>query len=75
MARAASARVVVTIDDEHLTSIAKVAAELTSAGLVVEHVMAMAGVIAGEAPLDKLATLRAIPGVQAVEPDEEMRAI
>ena len=68
-------RVVVTIDDEHVSAIESVAEELRAAGLQVSNVLPVGGIISGEVPQEKLDTLRKIGGVLDIEPDEEMRAI
>jgi len=67
--------VVVTVDDAHLPGIRKVAAALRRAGLSVRQVLPVAGIITGSAADRRLPALRAVPGVAAVEPDQEMKAI
>ncbi|WP_337176820.1 hypothetical protein [Paludisphaera sp.] len=67
--------VVVTIADSHLTRIKSVADELRDAGLEVRQVLSTSGIISGKAAPTARHALEAVPGVIAVEPDEEMRAI
>lgn len=62
--------IIVTVDDERMATIAKVADDLRAAGMNVVDVMKNIGIIAGSA--DDLTPLRAVEGVLAVEQDKEM---
>ncbi len=68
-------RIIVTVDDQHLTRIQMVVTELQSAGMKIEQVMSTVGIISGEVSLSRLSILQTIPGVLNVEPDEPMTAI
>ena len=63
--------VIVTVTDEMLPSIQRVADDLASRGLRVDRVMPMTGVISGSLSAD-LSELRGIEGVMSVE--EELTA-
>ena len=68
-------RVVVTVDDAYLPTIQALATALEGAGLRVTNVLATVGIITGEVSRLKIHSLEALPGVAAVELDQEMRAI
>ena len=63
--------VIVTVSDEMLPSIQRVADDLAQRGLKVDRVMPMTGVISGSLSAD-VAELRGIEGVLSV--DEELTA-
>lgn len=65
-------RVVVSIADESVPQIKLVARKLKSAGLEVDQVMATLGLITGKVAGDKLAPLRQVPGVAAVEEEQQI---
>jgi hypothetical protein len=67
--------VLVTVDDQHLAAIQTVVDALRLAGLQVTNVMPTTGIISGKVSHDKRQALASVPGVAAVEPDEEMHAI
>lgn len=75
MADSTVERVVVTVEDQHLPTIQAVANALRTAGMNVTNVMATAGVITGEVSQANMNALATVPGVVAVEPDQEMHAI
>lgn len=75
MAEPTNVRVVVTVDPKSLKQIKQVAAALTSAGLKVDRIMPVVGSISGEVASAKIAALKKVKGVAAVEPDEPMKAI
>lgn len=75
MAEANFLRVVVSVEQQSLKQIKQVAAALKSAGLQVDQVMPVLGVITGEVDAAKIAALKKIKGVAAVEKDEQMSAI
>lgn len=58
--------VIVTVSDEMLPSIQRVADDLSSRGLRVDRVLPMTGVISGSLSAD-LSELRGIEGVMSVE--------
>lgn len=68
-------RIVVTVDDQHLSDIQSVSTALQSAGMKVENVLPSTGIITGEVAQPKIQELKNLPGVVDVEPDQEMRAI
>jgi hypothetical protein len=57
----------VAVDDEHLGSIAAVAAELEGRGMLVDQVLESAGVILGSARATDRGALAAVEGVVSVE--------
>ncbi len=65
--------VVITVRDEHLTTLAQVADGLRAAGMRVDQVLGAAGVITGSVPPDRRAGVRRVPGVAAVEDDGTVR--
>lgn len=75
MAKKKVARIVVTVDNQHLSTIDAVAKALRSAGMRITNVLNTTGIITGEIAKTEIAALRAVSGVASVEPDEEMRAI
>lgn len=68
-------RIVVTIDDQHLPEIQAIASSLQMAGMRVDNVLSVTGIITGEVSQTKINELRVVSGVANVEPDEEMHAI
>ncbi len=68
-------RIIVTVDDQNLSVIESVVTALESAGMKVEQVLAVTGIITGEVAQSKLEALRNVPGVTGVEVDREMQAI
>ena len=68
-------RIVVTCDEQYLPSIQQVAISLQNAGMQVEQILEISGIITGSAPTTLLSTLRSVSGVLAVEPDEPMQAL
>jgi hypothetical protein len=68
-------RIVVTIDDQHLPEIQAIASSLRMAGMRVENVLTMTGMITGEVSQIQINELRNVSGVVNVEPDQEMQAI
>ncbi len=61
------AQVTVTVDEEHVPSIAHVADDLRQHGMQVERVLVTLGVVTGRST--DLAALRAVPGVASVDPE------
>lgn len=68
-------RILVTVDDQHVGAIESVAAALRAAGMTISNVMSTTGIITGEVTPDTMKSLAVLPGVKAIEPDEEMHAI
>lgn len=62
--------VVVTVSDESLASIDKLADQLGKKGLKVEKVMPITGVITGSLATSKFASIKKVPGVQSLAEDE-----
>ncbi len=60
-------KITVTVDDDHVAQVAGVAEELAAAGMNVEQVLGMVGIITGSAPSERRAELERLPGVAAVE--------
>ncbi|MCE2697176.1 MAG: hypothetical protein PX483_00200 [Nostocales cyanobacterium LE14-WE4] len=68
-------RIVVTIDDQHLPEIQAIASSLRTAGMRVDNVLSVTGIITGEVSQIRINELRDVSGVADVEPDQEMQAI
>ncbi|MEG4147441.1 hypothetical protein [Microcoleus sp. Pol12B5] len=68
-------RIIVTVDDQNISVIQSVVTALESAGMKVEQVLAITGIITGEVSQSKLEGLKSVPGVASVEIDREMQAI
>jgi len=67
--------IVVTVDDQNLPIIQFVVTGLESAGMKVDRVLPVTGIITGAVSQSKLERLRKVPGVAHVEVDREMEAI
>ena len=67
--------IVVTVDDQNLPIIQSVVTGLESAGMKVDQVLPVTGIITGAVSQSKLEALRSVPGVAHVEVDREMEAI
>ena len=67
--------IVVTVDDENLAIIQSVVTGLESAGMQVDRVLPVTGIITGAVSQSKLEGLRKVPGVANIEVDREMEAI
>jgi hypothetical protein len=61
----------VSVDDEHLDDLPKVAARLREAGMQVERALPTIGTITGSVPASKLHAVRATEGVADVEESRE----
>lgn len=59
--------VTVTVADSHAAAVDDVAARLAQAGMQVERVLAVLGVVTGSVDDGRLAALERVPGVAAVE--------
>lgn len=68
-------RIIVTVDDQNLPVIESVVTALQSAGMKVDEVLPVIGIITGEVALSKLEQLKSVTGVAGVEVDREMQAI
>ncbi|MEG4216008.1 hypothetical protein QUA27_03425 [Microcoleus sp. Pol14C6] len=68
-------RIIVTVDDQNISVIPSVVTALESAGMKVEQVLAVTGIITGEVSQSNLEGLKSVPGVASVEIDREMQAI
>lgn len=68
-------QIVVTVDDQNLPIIQSVVTGLESAGMKVDQVLPVTGIITGAVSQSKLEGLRKVPGVAHVEVDREMQAI
>ena len=66
-------RVVVTVDDQHLEQIKTVASGLRSAGMKVNKIMPVLGIVGGNVAQEKMPALRSVKGVANVEIDQEMQ--
>lgn len=65
--------VTVSVDDAHLEGIGRVADDLRSRGMRVEHVLATLGTVTGTIASQALEGLRAVPGVSDVELAREIQ--
>jgi hypothetical protein len=63
-------RVCVSIDNDRLPQIDRIAQQLKSSGMNVEQTLSTIGVINGSIASDKLDRLSQIEGVQSVEPEQ-----
>ena len=68
-------RVVVTVDDRNIDSLDRLVADLERQGLRDIQTMPHIGIITGAIQSTQVTALAQVPGVTAVEPDNEMRAI
>jgi hypothetical protein len=68
-------RIIVSVDDQNLPVIQSVVTALESAGMKVNEVLPVIGIITGEVAQSKLEGLKSVPGVASVEIDREMQAI
>ena len=68
-------QIVVTVDDQNLPIIQSVVTGLESAGMKVDRVLPVTGIITGAVSQSKLEGLRKVSGVAHVEVDREMKAI
>jgi hypothetical protein len=75
MFNASAGQIVVTVDDRHRGEIDSVAGALRTAGMQITSIMPTVGIIAGHAFQAQLQALSSVPGVVAVEPDEEMQTM
>jgi hypothetical protein len=67
--------VLVTVGQHHRDRLDAVASQLESVGMNVAEKFPLGGVIAGEVPRDKLATLRRLKEVDAVEEEPTFKAV
>jgi hypothetical protein len=65
--------VTVTVADSDLAEIEDVAQRLRDAGMTVDAVLGAVGIITGSVPDASIASLHAVPGVAAVEPQATFR--
>ncbi|MBE7384609.1 MAG: hypothetical protein F6J95_024740 [Leptolyngbya sp. SIO1E4] len=68
-------RIIVTIDDQYLLDIESVVTALETAGMQVNNVLSIAGIITGEVSDSKIQELKSLPGVVDVEIDQEMQTV
>lgn len=59
--------IIVTVTDEKLKDIHKVADQLSSKGMKVDNVMTITGVITGSSPSTKVSVLEKVNGVLSIE--------
>jgi len=67
--------IVVTVDDQNLPIIQSVVTGLESAGMKVDQVLPVTGIITGTVSQSKLEGLRKVPGVANIEVEGGMEAI
>ena len=67
--------VLVTVEDRYRDTLTEVSRRLQSAGLTVEDLFELSGVIAGKAAREDLAKLKGIEGVAAVEQEPTFRPV
>ena len=63
--------VVVSVDDDHLDSVAEVAERLRGAGMQVEEAMDSIGMVTGSVAPSRVPALAAVEGVGEVEPERQ----
>ena len=68
-------QIVVTVDDQNLPIIQSVVTGLESAGMKVDQVLPVTGIITGTVSQSKLEGLRKVPGVANIEVDGGMEAL
>jgi hypothetical protein len=68
-------RIIVTVDDQNISVIQSVVTALESAGMKVDEVLPVIGIVTGEVSQSKLEGLKSVSGVASVEIDREMQAI
>lgn len=64
-------QVTVTVSDDHMGGIDAVADRLRGAGMRVDQVLPVTGVITGSAPRDRHTALAGVAGVAGVEPSTD----
>ena len=67
--------IVVTVDDQNLPIIQSVVTGLEAAGMKVDRVLPVTGIITGAVSQSKLEGLRKVPGVANIEVEGGMEAI
>jgi methylmalonyl-CoA mutase cobalamin-binding subunit len=60
-------QVLVSVDDEHMSQLDKVAQRCREAGLEVDQALGAVGIITGSIPQSKMSSLSAVKGVASVE--------
>ncbi|CAM4209771.1 hypothetical protein KIPE111705_45215 [Kibdelosporangium persicum] len=60
-------KIMVSIDDESMTDMPRLVADLRRAGLMVDEVFEALGTVTGSIAPEAIDALRAVPGVSAVE--------
>ena len=68
-------RIIITVDDQHLSEIQTVASACKAEGMRVDNVLSVTGIITGEISKVSLSKIESITGVANVEPDGEAFAI
>ncbi|MBX9653714.1 hypothetical protein K2Y11_08870 [bacterium] len=68
-------RVIITVDDQESTNFDEIVGRLQETGLKITNVLKTSGIITGSIQDEKHSQLRSLPGVKAVEPDDEMHAL
>lgn len=66
-------KITVTVDDDHVAQVDGVAEELKAAGMNVDQVLGAVGVITGSVPSERRAVLERLPGVTAVETEQQFQ--
>jgi hypothetical protein len=74
MAESKENRVIITVNDQESTDFDEIVGKLQDNGLKIKDVLKTSGIITGSIEDEKHSQLRALPGVKAVEPDDEMHA-
>lgn len=75
MATSKENRVIITVDDQESSNFDEIVGRLQDTGLKITNVLKTSGIITGSIQDEKHSQLRALPGVKAVEPDDEMHAL
>lgn len=66
--------ILVSLEDEHVDRIESISKRLRDEGMSVAEVLGNSGLITGSAAADVLPSLKKVPGVAAVEPDQQFTA-
>lgn len=68
-----TAGVLIAVEDAHLDRLQELAAELKAAGMSIDRVSEVTGTITGSVSPARMAGLRRVRGVSAVEPEQVVR--
>lgn len=63
-------KVSISIDDAHLEQIREISQKLQSAGMLIEQISPIIGIISGSVESDQINAFYQVEGVQHIEPEE-----